>query len=49
MIQGEPSLDELLDEPIVWLLARSDGVTLDELRTLVETVREWLTRVSAPT
>ncbi len=44
MIQGEPPLDELLSEPIIWLIARSDGVSLDELRTLYETVREWLAR-----
>jgi hypothetical protein len=47
MIQGEPSLDELLDEPIIRLMAQSDGVSLDELRTLFETVREWLTQTSA--
>jgi hypothetical protein len=47
MIQGEPPLDELLDEPIIGLMAQSDGVSLDELRTLVETVREWLTQTSA--
>ena len=49
MIQGEPPLDELLDEPIIGLMAQSDGVSLDELRTLVETVREWLTRGPAST
>ena len=49
MIQGEPLLDELLDEPIIGLLAQSDGVSLDELRTLFERVREWLARGSAST
>jgi hypothetical protein len=49
MIQGEPSLDDLLDEPIIRLVAQSDGVSLDALKALFETVREWLTRVSAPT
>ncbi len=49
MIQGEPPLDELLDEPTVWLMAQSDGVSLDELRTLVEAVREWLIRGSVST
>ena len=47
MIQGEPSLDELLDEPIIRLVAQSDGVSLDELKALFETVREWLTQGSA--
>ncbi len=47
MIQGEPPLDEPQDEPIVWLIAQSDGVSLDELRTLVEALREWLARGSA--
>ncbi len=49
MIQGEPLLDELLDEPIIGLMAQSDGVSLDELRTLFERVREWLTRGSGST
>ena len=49
MIQGEPPLDELLDERIIGLLAQSDGVSLDELRTLFERVREWLTRGSGST
>ena len=44
MIEGEPPLDDLLAEPIVWLMAQSDGVSLEELRTLYETVREWLAR-----
>ncbi len=49
MIQGDPSLDELLEEPIIWLMAHSDGVSLDELRTLYEMVQEWLTRGSPTT
>ncbi len=49
MIQGEPPLDELLDEPIIGLMAQSDGVSLDELKALFEEVREWLTRGSAST
>ena len=49
MIQGEPPLDELLDEPIIGLMAQSDGVSLEELRILFETVREWLNRGSATT
>lgn len=49
MIQGEPPLDELLDEPIIGLMAQSDGVSLDELGTLFEAPREWLTLGSAST
>jgi hypothetical protein len=49
MIQGEPPLDELLSEPIVRLLARSDGVSLEELTSLCEAVREKLAGSSAPT
>ncbi len=49
MIQGEPPLDELLDEPIIGLIAQSDGVSLDELKTLFAVVREWLTQGSATT
>jgi hypothetical protein len=49
MIQGEPPLDELQDEPTVWLMAQSDGVSLDELRNLVEALRGWLTRGSVST
>ncbi len=47
MIQGEPSLDELLDEPIIRLVAQSDGVSLDALKALFETVRDWHTQTSA--
>ena len=47
MIQGEPPIDELLSEPIVWLMAQSDGVSLDELKSLCEAVREKLVRASA--
>jgi len=47
LIQGEPPLDELLSEPIVRLMAQSDGVSLDELTSLCATVREKLVRASA--
>ncbi len=47
MIQGEPPLDELLSEPIVWLMAGSDGVSLDELAGLCEAIREKLVEASA--
>ena len=45
MIQGELPLHELLSEPIVRLMAQSDGVSVDELTSLCETVREKLGRV----
>jgi hypothetical protein len=47
MIQGEPPLHELLLEPIIRLMAQSDGVSVDELTSLCETVRETLVRASA--
>ncbi len=47
MIEGEPLLDELLSEPIVRLLAQSDDVSLEELASLCETVRERLAAPSA--
>jgi hypothetical protein len=47
MIQGEPPLHELLLEPIIRLMAQSDGVSVDELTSLCETVREKLVRASA--
>ena len=47
MIQGEPPLHELLSEPIVRLMAQSDCVSVDELTSLCEAVREKLVRASA--
>ena len=46
MIQGEPPLKQLLSEPIVRLMAQSDGVSIAELTSLCETVREKLVRSS---
>ena len=34
MLKGEPSLEEILSEPIVQLLMAADRVSLDELRAL---------------
>lgn len=42
MIEGEPTLAELLDEPIVHLLVASDGVCIDALRQLIARVRRKL-------
>ena len=47
MIQGEPPLDELLSESIIWLMAGSDGVSLDELASLCEAIREKVVEASA--
>lgn len=49
MIHGEPPLDELLSEPIVRLLARSEGISLEELASLCEAVRAKLAARSALT
>jgi len=42
MIHGEPKLEELLSEPIVLLTAKSDHVTVEQLRALCEQVRAQL-------
>jgi hypothetical protein len=34
MLTGEPSLEEILSEPIIQLLMAADRVSLDELRAL---------------
>lgn len=39
----EPSLDELLSDPIALALRRSDGVTRREIETLMAQVRQALT------
>ncbi len=41
-LNAEPSVDEILDDPIVRLLMRGDGVEENEVRRLIETVREGL-------
>ena len=43
---GEPSLEELLSEPIVRLLMASDGVVLEELRRLCLSVGAALRTVA---
>lgn len=42
MTHGEPTLDELLSEPIIRLLMDSDDVTPEEVRELCQTVRAHL-------
>ncbi len=41
-LNAEPSVDEILDDPIVRLLMRGDGVRENDVRRLIETVREGL-------
>lgn len=36
----EPSLDEMLEDPIVQILMRRDGVTESEVRHLINTVAQ---------
>jgi len=43
-VPREPSLDDLLSEPIVMMMMARDGVTEDEIRILVSRVKEgWRT------
>lgn len=35
----EPSIDEMLDDPIVGLVMKRDRVTADEVRSLIDTAR----------
>jgi hypothetical protein len=42
MIHGEPKLDELLHEPVVLALVRSDGITVDDVIRAFETARRAL-------
>ena len=44
MIQGEPSLDEILVDPIVLALVRSDGISLDDVVRACEIARRALKR-----
>ena len=40
MMHGEPSLDELLEEPIVRLMMAADGVHINDLRALLLRIRD---------
>jgi hypothetical protein len=42
MIEGEPTLEEVLAEPIVLLAAKSAGLSLGDLRALCEQIRARL-------
>jgi len=39
---GEPPLSELLADPVLQLLIKRDGISLDELRRLIDDLRERL-------
>ena len=43
-IHGEPSLDEVLNDPVIRALMRRDGVEVETLRVLIRGVR----RLAAP-
>jgi len=43
-IQREPILEDLLDEPIVHLVMKADGVSATDLRRLLEEVKQRLNR-----
>jgi hypothetical protein len=36
---AEPTLDELLEEPIIRLVMAADGVSADDLRDLVDAIK----------
>ena len=38
MLIGEPSLEEILSEPIIHMLMQADRVSIEELRTLLALV-----------
>ncbi|GJE03001.1 MULTISPECIES: hypothetical protein [Methylobacterium] len=42
MVEGEPSLDELVAEPIVRMMMASDGVDIAAFKRLLEDVRRVL-------
>src|SRR6516164_9125583 len=39
-VDGEPPLSELLADPVLHLLIKRDGISLDELRKLIDDLRE---------
>lgn len=47
-LNAEPTLDEILDDPIVRLLMRGDGTGTNEVRRLIERVRAALGAEQAP-
>jgi hypothetical protein len=47
MMYGEPNLDEILIDPIVLAMMRSDGLTVDDVVGACEAARQALRRPSA--
>ncbi|HZT18025.1 MAG TPA: hypothetical protein VFA23_01415 [Dongiaceae bacterium] len=45
---GEPRLSELLADPILELLMRRDGISMDELRRLIAAARGRGARLAPP-
>lgn len=41
-VAAEPSLDEVLDDPIVHLLMRGDGTGVNQVRELITQIQERL-------
>jgi hypothetical protein len=46
-MRREPALDDVLNDPIVRLIMKADGVTEADLRVLLATLRERLNRSDA--
>ena len=47
-IHGEPGIAELIDDPLVWLVLRRDGLTKDDLRAALACGRKRLYPKPAP-
>lgn len=45
---AEPSIHEMIDDPIMKLLMKSDGVSLGALLPLIEEVSDKVVRVQSP-
>jgi hypothetical protein len=45
---GEPPLSELLADPVLHLLIKRDGISLDQLRKLIDDLRERRLPVRPP-
>ena len=46
-IHGEPGVDDLVDDPLVGLVLRRDGLNRQDLRSAVATGRARLSRIRA--
>ena len=45
---AEPSINEMIDDPIMKLLMKSDGVSLGALLPLIEGVSDKVVRMQSP-